>query len=192
MAQRRDVPNQEFKLRLLASQIRTVSRSVIVLRKIKILKFKGLTEIRLKTFLHFIHTLRIGRTLFALSPPACFARHDGGEGWWLGADVRPDIRNTMSGQARWTRRSRRERPFTAFGKGRGRTVRRKLPVTPGPDHSRSGLGKTWPARPEDRRPRKCGRQRYPYQRPTRICVCSPGQDKTCHGCIAPRERRSAS
>ncbi len=116
MAQRRDVPNQEFKLRLLASQIRTVSRSVIVLRKIKILKFKGLTEIRLKTFLHFIHTLRIGRTLFALSPPACFARHDGGEGWWLGADVRPDIRNTMSGQARRTRRSRRERPFTAFGK----------------------------------------------------------------------------
>lgn len=162
------MPNQEFKLRLLASQIRTVSRRRDCLAKNKNIRIQRLDGNSTKNFLHFIHSLRIGRTLFALSPPACFARHDGGEGWWLGADVRPDIRNTMSGQARWTRRSRRERPFTAFGKGRGRTVRRKLPVTPGPDHSRSGLGKAWPARPEDRRPRKCGRQRYQNQRPIRI------------------------
>lgn len=43
-----------------------------------------------------------------------------------------------------------------------------------------------------RRPRRCGRQRQPYQRHHRICVCSRGSDEPCHGCHAPRERRSMS
>ncbi len=161
MAQRRDVPNQEFKLRLLASQIRTVSRRRDCLAKNKNIRIQRLDGNSTKNFLHFIHSLRIGRTLFALSPPACFARHDGGEGWWLGADVRPDIRNTMSGQA-WrtddldakdhSRLSEKGEAGRSGGNCLSRSAR---------SYSRSGLGKTWPARPEDRRPRKCGRQRYP-------------------------------
>lgn len=164
---------------------------VIVLRKIKILKFNYLMEIRQKTFcisftpcesaahcLHFRHP-HVSRDMMAAKaggwPQTC------GQTSGIPCQGKPGGPDDLDAKdhSRLSERARQDGP--------AETARH---AQPGSFTLRSGQDMAC----------KTGRPKATQMRtPTvyipetsRICVCYPGQDKTCHGCIAPRERRSAS